>query len=95
MIERTKESMKLKFMQHFKLTEKDLKRLWALFNEYGLTAGEAKHRSSGNHYFLQGISQYYTVEFHTWRDKMTPELISIVTKEYPQLLTQHKKFEWR
>lgn len=87
------ETNKEKFLNHFKLTEKDFTHLWSLFLEYGMTRGEAKHRSKANHYYLQGIGQYLSVGWKTWNKNLTPELKEIIVEKYPQLMVQNKQFE--
>lgn len=80
--------------EHFNLTDEDLSYLWELFMEYGMTRGEAPHRTRGNHYFLQGICEHIVVEWKEWNKKLSPELKKIITEKYPQLMTNHTDFEW-
>lgn len=82
-----------KFCKHFSLSEKQYDHIWKLFLEYGMTRGEAPHRSRANHYFLQGISEHYVVEWHEWKSKMTKELKDIIKTEYPQLMVTDKTFK--
>lgn len=88
-----KQNIDVDFLTFFKLTEKDLSDLWELFMDYGLTKGADNHRSSGNHYFLQGICQYHSVEWNSWGKKLTPGLLDIIKTKYPQLMVQNRKFE--
>ena len=81
------------FLKHFNLTELDMKYLWGLFNLFGMTKGQGENRTTGNHYFLQGICQYNSVEWKTWKSKLSPNIKSIIESEYPQLMVQNKTFE--
>jgi len=81
------------FKKHFKLTDRDLSYLWELFMEYGMTRGEGENRTKGNHYFLQGICQYNSVEFKTWGKFLSKNVLQILKDNYPQLMVQDKQFE--
>lgn len=81
------------FQKHFNLSEEDLSYLWNLFLAHGMTHGEAVDRSKGNHYFLQGICQYYSVEWETWNKKLTKAVRDVIETKYPQLMVQNKEFE--
>lgn len=81
------------FYSHFKVSDTDLSYLWDLFMEHGMTRGEAQHRTKGNHYFLQGICQYHSVEWQTWKDKLSPIVTEVITNQYPQFMVQNKTFE--
>ena len=82
-----------RFCKHFQLTTKQYGRVWELFIEYGMSRGEAPHRSTANHYFLQGMTEHYVVEWHEWESRMTKELKGIIRKEYPQLMVTDKTFQ--
>lgn len=64
--------------------------LWYLFLEYGMTGGEAPHRSRANHYFLQGVCEHLEIEWHSWKSKMTKDLKEIIEQQYPQLMVTDK-----
>ena len=81
------------FFEFFKVTEEQLSELWEVFMEYGMTKGEAEHRSKANHYFLQGICQYHSVEWKTWNKKLTPFVKNLIETKFPQFMVQNKKFE--
>lgn len=81
------------FFNFFKVTEEQLSELWEVFIEYGMTKGEAEHRSKANHYFLQGICQYHSVEWNTWNKKLTPFVRNLIKTKFPQFMVQNKK--WR
>lgn len=81
------------FKAHFKITDQDLSILWCLFMEYGMTKGEGENRTKGNHYYLQGIVQYQSVEFKTWGSKLSPYVKEFIKTKYPQLMVQNKEFE--
>lgn len=81
------------FQEYFKLSDEDMSYLWSLFMEFGMTREAAPHRSRGNHYFLQGIGQYHSVEWGTWGEHVTKELREIIKARFPQLMVQNKDFE--
>lgn len=81
------------FQDKYKLTDLDLSYLWELFMEYGMTRGEAEHRTKGNHYFLQGICQYHSIEWKTWKSKLSTQVKELIKTKYPQLMVQDKSFE--
>ncbi len=78
------------FKKAFNLTDNDLTEIGNLFMNYGHPNGIDKHRSPANHYFLQGIWQWQSVEFKSWKSKMTKELKEIIKEKYPQLMVQDK-----
>lgn len=86
-------SNKDKFKDTYNLTEDDIAYLWKLFMDYGHPNGVDKHRSSGNHYFLQGIGQWCTLEYNSWKSKMTKELKDIIKEKYPQLMVNDWTFD--
>lgn len=71
-----------------------MSKLWNMFMDFGLTKGKAPHRSGGNHYFLQGITEHMVVEYDTWKEHLTPEVLNIIDKDYPQLKTTNTSFRW-
>lgn len=81
------------FKSHFNLSDTDLSYLWELFMEYGMTRGEGEGRTKGNHYFLQGICQYQSVEFKSWGKKLSAPVLNVIKEKYPQLMVQDKQFE--
>lgn len=81
------------FKDHFGLTDDNLMELWNLFMEYGMTRGEGKDRTKGNHYFLQGIVQYGSIEFKSWGKKLSKPVLDVIQSKYPQLMVQDKQFE--
>jgi len=85
--------MERDFNKHFNLSENDHSKLWNLFLEHGMTRGEAFHRTKGNHYYLQAICQYHSVEWKTWKSKLSPFVKNLIETEYPQLMVQDKSFE--
>lgn len=85
--------MKEKFLAHFNLEQSDLDYLWGLFVDFGMTKGDGENRTKGNHYFLQGICQYLSVEYKTWGNKLSPNIKEIIKTKYPQLMVQNKNFE--
>ena len=78
------------FKEKYNLSDKDWTYLWDLFMEYGMTRGEASHRSKANHYYLQGICEHLEIEWHSWRCKITKELKFILQFKYPQLMVTDK-----
>lgn len=81
------------FKEKYNLSDNDMTLLWEMFIEFGMTKGEAPHRSKGNHYFLQAIGQYNTLEWHCLKDKLTPFVATVIRKLYPQLMVTDKSFE--
>lgn len=79
-----------RFKKKYNLSEKDWSDLWGLFLEYGMTGGSRPHRSTANHYFLQGISEHLEVEWDSWKSKITKELKEIIKNRYPQLMVTDK-----
>ncbi|WP_139368945.1 hypothetical protein [Elizabethkingia meningoseptica] len=86
---RKREQLKNKY----NLSDLEYDYLWKLFMEYGMTSGEAPHRSPANHYYLQGISEHNVIEWHTWKSKMTSELKKIISEKYPQLMVTDKTLQ--
>lgn len=80
-----------KFKAKYNLSDIDFSNLWELFLEYGMTRGEAPHRSRANHYYLQGISEHLEIEWSCWKGNMTKELKAIIKEKYPQLMITDKK----
>lgn len=78
------------FLNKFGLSTEEYDYIWTLFLEYGMTRGEAPHRSPANHYFLQGISEHYIVEWHCWKGKMTKELKKIIKERFPFFMITYK-----
>lgn len=88
--------MKEAFLKHFNLTENDMSILWAMFMDYGMNGNpdlKEPHRTKGNHYFLQGIGQYHSVEWETWVDHLSPYVKQFIEQHYPQLMVQNREFE--
>lgn len=81
------------FKNHFGITDNSLRQIGDLFMRYGHPDGIDKSRSAGNHYFLQGIWQWQSVEYKTWRGKMTKELKEIIKLRFPQFMVQNRQFE--
>lgn len=97
MASKDKQLCEEQFLAHFNMTRDDLTILWRWFMEYGMTKGQDQrlpHQNKANHYFLQEICQYYTVDWPGWNRKMTEELKVLIEHFYPQLKAKIKKFEW-
>lgn len=84
------------FYEFFKVTREDMSFLWELFIEFGMNGGsmvETKDRTKGNHYFLQALCQYHSVEWKHWHKRMTSHVKSIIAEKYPQFMVHNKTFE--
>lgn len=81
------------FFKHYNVTEDQMSYLWEVFMLYGMTKGPGKGRSTGNHYFLQGLCQYHCVEWNTWKKDLTPFVKDLIKTEFPQFMVQDKQFE--
>ncbi|REC56983.1 hypothetical protein DRF62_02155 [Chryseobacterium piscium] len=97
MASKNKQECKEQFLEHFKMTEEDLSVIWRWFLEYGMTRGQNEnkpHQCRANHYFLQEISERFTVNWKEWNKKLSPELKILVINLYPQLMVKNYDFEW-
>lgn len=84
---------KARFLNHFNMTDADLTYIGQLFMRYGHPDGIDTYRTKANHYYLQGIWQYCSVEYKSWKSKLSKELHAIIKEKYPQLMVQDKQFE--